>query len=148
MNFHNSFQRGLQTGLQNLENLVSPDRLRPLAGRIARQAALALLVKGVIGIMPTACAQEPAKQMAAISAPTISIDNFAFSQPSVTVPVGTKVTWVNHDDMLHTVADEGKAFKSDPLDSGERFSHVFDKPGVYKYFCSLHPHMTGTIVVQ
>jgi plastocyanin len=131
-----------------ITNFVSADRLRPLAGKVLRQAALALFVKGLIGVIPTACAQEPAKQMVAMAAPTISIDNFAFSQPSVTVPVGTKVTWINHDDMLHTVADEGKSFKSDPLDSGDSFSHVFDKPGTYKYFCSLHPHMTGTIVVQ
>jgi plastocyanin len=132
-----------------ITHLVSPARLRPLAGKVLRQAALALFVKGLIGAIPTACAQQqPVQQMAAINAPTISIDNFAFSQPSVTVPVGTKVTWVNHDDMLHTVADEGKSFKSDPLDSGDSFSHVFDKPGTYKYFCSLHPHMTGTIVVQ
>ena len=131
-----------------LASYVSPANLRPLAGKFLRKAAFALVVKGVIGMVPTACAQEPAQQVAAAAAPTISIDNFAFSKASITVPVGTKVTWVNHDDMLHTVADEGKTFKSDPLDSGESFSHVFDKPGTYKYFCSLHPHMTGTVVVQ
>ncbi|MDR5828706.1 cupredoxin family copper-binding protein [Caballeronia sp. LP006] len=131
-----------------LASYVSPSRLRPLAGRVARQAAFALVVKGLVGIIPSACAEQPAQQMVAMNTPTISIDNFAFSQPSVTVPVGTKVTWVNHDDMLHTVADEAKSFKSDPLDSGQSYSHVFDKPGTYKYFCSLHPHMTGTIVVQ
>jgi plastocyanin len=125
-----------------------PENLRPLAFKVMRQAALCLVVKGMISAIPSACAQEPAQQVAAISAPTISIDNFAFSKQSVTVPVGTKVTWVNHDDMLHTIADEGKSFKSDPLDNGESFSHVFDKPGTYKYFCSLHPHMQGTVVVQ
>ncbi|WP_232470916.1 cupredoxin domain-containing protein [Caballeronia hypogeia] len=128
---------------------MSPENLRPLAGKFLRRAAFALVVKGVISAaIPAACAQEPAQQVAAANAPTISIDNFAFSQATITVPVGAKVTWVNHDDMLHTVADEGKSFKSDPLDSGESFSHVFDKPGTYKYFCSLHPHMTGTVVVQ
>jgi plastocyanin len=129
-------------------HFVSPDNLKPLAFKVARQAALALVVKGLISAIPSACAAEPARQVAAMNTPTISIDNFAFSQASITVPVGTKVTWVNHDDMLHTVADEGKAFKSDPLDNGDSFSHTFDKPGTYKYFCSLHPHMTGTIVVQ
>jgi plastocyanin len=132
-----------------IASYVSPANLRPLAGKFLRKAAFALVVKGVISAaIPSACAQEPAQQVAAANTPTISIDNFAFSQPALTVPVGTKVTWVNHDDMLHTVADEGKSFKSNPLDSGESFSHVFDKPGTYKYFCSLHPHMTGTIVVQ
>jgi plastocyanin len=132
----------------NITHFVSPDNLKPLAFKLARQAALALVVKSLIGVIPSACAAEPAQQVAAMNTPTISIDNFAFSQASVTVPVGTKVTWVNHDDMLHTVADEGKSFKSDPLDNGDSFSHTFDKPGTYKYFCSLHPHMTGTIVVQ
>ena len=132
-----------------LASYVSPANLRPLAGKLLRQAALALVVKGVIGVaIPSACAAEPAQQVALANAPTVSIDNFAFNQATITVPVGTKVTWVNHDDMLHTVADEGKSFKSDPLDSGDSFSHVFDKPGTYKYFCSLHPHMTGTVVVQ
>lgn len=133
-----------------IANFVSPANLRPFAGRLLRKAALALVVKGLIGIIPSACAQEPAQQMAAMkmSTPTISIDNFAFNQETITVPAGTKVTWVNHDDMLHTVADESKSFKSDPLDNGDSFSHVFDKPGTYKYFCSLHPHMTGTVVVQ
>jgi plastocyanin len=127
---------------------LSPANLRPLAGKFLRKAVFALVVKGVVGLVPTACAQEPAQQVAAATAPTITIDNFSFSKASITVPAGTKVTWVNHDDMLHTVTDEGKTFKSDPLDSGESFSHVFDKPGTYKYFCSLHPHMTGTVVVQ
>lgn len=131
-----------------LASYVSPANLRPLAGKLLRKTAFALVVKGIVSAVPTACAQEPAQQVAATAAPTISIDNFAFSKATITVPVGTKVTWVNHDDMLHTVTDEGKAFKSDPLDSGDSFSHVFDKPGTYKYFCSLHPHMTGTVIVQ
>ncbi|SAK75157.1 blue (type1) copper domain-containing protein [Caballeronia glebae] len=132
-----------------IANYVSPANLRPLAAKFLRKAAFALVVKGVISAaIPSACAEQPAQQVAVANAPTISIDNFAFSQSAITVPAGTKVTWVNHDDMLHTVTDEAKTFKSDPLDSGESFSHVFDKAGTYKYFCSLHPHMTGTIVVQ
>ncbi|SAK48794.1 blue (type1) copper domain-containing protein [Caballeronia catudaia] len=132
-----------------IASYISPANLRPLAGKFLRKAAFALVVKGVISAaIPTACAQEPPQQVAAANAPTITIDNFAFNQAAITVPAGTKVTWVNRDDMLHTVTDEGKTFKSDPLDSGESYSHVFDKPGTYKYFCSLHPHMTGTVVVQ
>ncbi|AQH01022.1 hypothetical protein A9R05_19280 [Burkholderia sp. KK1] len=132
-----------------IASYLSADTLRPLAGKFLRKAAFALVVKGVISAaIPAACAQEPAQQIAAVNAPTVSIDNFAFNQATITVPAGTKVTWVNHDDMLHTIADEGKSFKSDPLDNGESYSHVFDKPGTYKYFCSLHPHMTGTVVVQ
>ncbi|WP_244816187.1 cupredoxin family copper-binding protein [Caballeronia sp. Lep1P3] len=117
-------------------------------GQCVRQLAVAFIVKGLVSTMSSACAQEPAQQVAAVAAPTISIDNFAFSQATLTVPAGTRVTWINRDDMLHTVVDEAKSFKSDPLDSGDSFSYVFDKPGTYKYFCSLHPHMTGTIVVR
>lgn len=119
-----------------------------LIRQCARQLAIALAIKGLVGAMPSACAEEPAQQVAAVSAPVVSIDNFAFNKDTLTVPAGTKVTWTNHDDMLHTIVDETKLFKSDPLDSGDSFSHVFDKPGTYKYFCSLHPHMTGTIIVQ
>jgi plastocyanin len=119
-----------------------------LIRQCARQFAIALAIKGLVGAMPSACAEEPAQQVAAVSAPVVSIDNFAFNKDTLTVPAGTKVTWTNHDDMLHTIVDETKSFKSDPLDSGDSFSHVFDKPGTYKYFCSLHPHMTGTIIVQ
>ncbi|VXC74681.1 Blue (Type 1) copper domain protein [Burkholderia sp. 8Y] len=118
------------------------------AGRCVRQLTVAIIVKGLFGMMPSACAKEPVQQLAAVASPTITIDNFAFSQPTLTVPVGTKITWINRDDMLHTVVDEAKSFKSDPLDSGDSFSHVFDQPGTYTYFCSLHPHMTGTIVVR
>lgn len=117
-------------------------------GQCVRQLAVAFIVKGLFGAMPSACAKEPVQQVAAAGAPTISIDNFAFSQATLTVASGTRVTWINHDDMLHTVVDEAKSFKSGPLDSGDSFSYVFDKPGTYKYFCSLHPHMTGTIVVR
>ena len=80
----------------------------------------------------------------------VSIDNFTFSPPELTVATGTRVTWTNNDDIPHLVADAGnpKEAKSPPLDTGDSFSRVFDKPGTYHYFCALHPHMQGTIVVQ
>ena len=77
----------------------------------------------------------------------VMIDNFTFNPPQLTVKAGTSVTWSNHDDIPHTVVSVEK-FKSKPLDSEDSFSFTFTTPGTYKYFCSLHPHMTGTIVVE
>ena len=78
----------------------------------------------------------------------ISIDNFSF-EPVVTVPVGTQVTWVNHDDIPHTVVSEDLiTFRSRPLDTDEKFSFTFEKAGTYKYFCSIHPKMTAQVVVR
>src|SRR5215471_15754070 len=65
-----------------------------------------------------------------------------------TVKIGTTVTWDAEDDTPHTVASSTKLFGSNALDTGDRFSFTFTTPGVYQYFCSLHPHMIGTIVVE
>ena len=80
----------------------------------------------------------------------VTIANFAFAPTPLTVAAGTKVTWTNTDDEPHTVmsADGGATFKSPALDTDDKFSFTFDKPGTYKYFCSIHPHMVGTIVVK
>lgn len=80
----------------------------------------------------------------------VKIDNFSFGPASVTVPVGTTVTWVNHDDIPHTVVstDDPKVFKSKVLDTDEKFSFTFAKAGTYAYFCSIHPKMTGKVIVQ
>lgn len=77
----------------------------------------------------------------------VTIDNFTFNPQQLTVKAGTTVTWANHDDIPHTVVDP-RVFRSKPLDSEQSFSFTFTTPGTYKYFCSLHPHMTGTIVVE
>ena len=79
----------------------------------------------------------------------IRIDNFSFGPASVTVPAGTEITWVNHDDIPHTVTSDDKTtFKSHPLDTDDKFAFKFDKLGTYTYFCSLHPKMTATVVVK
>jgi len=79
---------------------------------------------------------------------TIKIDNFTFDPPRLTVKAGTTVTWYNEDDIPHTVAAVGKHFRSKALDTDGNFSFTFTIPGSYEYFCSLHPHMTGVIVVE
>ena len=83
-------------------------------------------------------------------APEVKIDNFSFGPAALTVPVGTTVTWTNRDDIPHTVvsSDDPKVFKSKVLDSDEKFSFKFEKAGTYPYFCSIHPKMTGKVIVQ
>jgi len=78
----------------------------------------------------------------------VTIDNFSFMPASLTVPAGTTVTWVNRDDVPHTIASTEKKFKSQVLDTDEQFSYKFTDPGTYEYYCSIHPKMTGKIVVQ
>jgi amicyanin len=78
----------------------------------------------------------------------IAIDNFTFNPQTVTVKAGTTVTWTNKDDIPHAIAAVGKQFKSKVMDTDNSYSFTFTTPGSYAYFCSLHPHMTGTIVVE
>jgi plastocyanin len=78
----------------------------------------------------------------------VKIDNFSFGPQTVTVPVGATVTWVNHDDIPHTVVSTDGVFKSKVRDTDEKFSYTFTKAGIYSYFCSVHPKMTGQVVVQ
>jgi plastocyanin len=78
----------------------------------------------------------------------VKIGNFTFAPQRITVKAGTTVIWINEDDIPHTVASSSKLFKSKALDSEDKFSFTFTTPGTYEYFCSLHPHMTGAIVVE
>ena len=77
----------------------------------------------------------------------VHIDNFTFQPPELTVKTGTTITWTNRDDIPHTVVSAGK-FRSKTLDTDDKFSFTFTDAGDYKYFCSLHPHMTGLIKVE
>ena len=78
----------------------------------------------------------------------VKIDNFSFGPQTLTVPVGTTVVWTNRDDIPHTVVSTDGVFKSKVQDTDETFSDTFTKPGTYSYFCSVHPKMTGKVVVQ
>lgn len=82
------------------------------------------------------------------SATDVKIDNFSFSPANLEIKAGTTVTWTNADDIPHTVVSNDKIFKSKVLDTDQKFSFTFDKPGTYPYFCSLHPKMTAKVVVQ
>jgi plastocyanin len=91
----------------------------------------------------TASAQEKPASTA-----EVKIDNFSFGSAAITVSVGTTVTWINRDDIPHTVVSTEKVFKSKVLDTDEKFSYTFTKAGEYPYFCSIHPKMTGKVIVQ
>jgi plastocyanin len=93
-----------------------------------------------------------AATIAARSAPAtdaeVDIDQFTFTPQRLTVKAGATVTWSNEDDVPHTIVSSSKVFKSKALDTGGEFSFTFTTPGTYDYFCSLHPHMTGAVVVE
>ena len=78
----------------------------------------------------------------------IKIDNFSFTPPTITVKMGTEITWTNKDDIPHNVVAEDKSFKSKVLDTDEKFTMTASKPGTYVYYCSIHPKMTGKLVVE
>jgi amicyanin len=79
---------------------------------------------------------------------SVAIDNFTFNPQRLTVKAGTTVTWTNKDDIPHAIAAVKKEFRSKALDTDDAYSFTFTTPGTYEYFCSLHPHMTGTVVVE
>jgi len=78
----------------------------------------------------------------------VSARDFMFTPASITVKAGTTVTWVNLDDEPHTVFSDAGLFRSSALDTQERFSFKFDKAGTYRYLCTIHPRMLGTVVVE
>lgn len=107
----------------------------------AASAMIALAM--LIGLSSGVTAQPPPPPT-----PEVKIDNFSFSPATLTVAVGTTITWINRDDIPHKVVSTDDVFKSKVLDTDEKFSYTFSKAGTYPYFCSLHPKMTGKIVVQ
>jgi len=110
---------------------------------LTKAAFLLLLVALVALGSKTAQAGSPSS-----AAREVKIDNFSFTPNTLTVAAGTTVTWTNSDDIPHTVVSVDKTFKSKVLDTDDKFSYTFTKPGTYSYFCSVHPKMTGKIVVQ
>jgi amicyanin len=92
-------------------------------------------------------AGEAATQAAAAPA-AVQIDNFHFTPPSLVVAPGATVTWTNADDSPHTVREKDGKFKSAALDTDDTFSQTFAAPGEYEYFCTIHPYMTGKVIVK
>lgn len=100
----------------------------------------------VLAALLLAAAAPPAA--AAASDVTVRIDNFTFSPADLTITPGTTVTWINNDDIPHTVVETEKVFRSKALDTDDSYSFTFTTSGEFSYFCSLHPHMTGKITVK
>ena len=106
--------------------------------------ALLVAVVAILMLQPTRARSEEVK-----SSPTqISVDNFTFAPNTVTVPINSTVTWVNKDDIPHVIASNDGLFKSKALDTDDKYSYTFNKAGTYAYYCSVHPKMVGTILVQ
>jgi plastocyanin len=118
----------------------------------ALRAALCLSLMGLAAISSGRASPPPSASSAdatgAATPVVVSIRDFAFTPQTLTVHPGTTVTWKNLDDEPHTVRGADAQIRSDALDQDESYSVKFDKPGTYKYGCSIHPKMSGTIVVQ
>jgi plastocyanin len=99
----------------------------------------------IVGLLAVGSGMVSAAQAAKIQ---VTIDNFSFTPQQITVKAGDTVTWANHDDIPHTVTSTTKAFNSKALDTDDNFAFTFTTPGSFSYFCALHPHMTGSIVVE
>ena len=125
-----------------MRNLMN--QLRLAAARLSpgRAVVAAMLLGPLVGALLAYGA------VAAQEANEIKIDNFVFNPPELTIAVGTTVKFVNHDDIPHSVVDKNKAFRSKALDTDDSFTFTFANAGTYDYFCGLHPHMTGKIIVQ
>jgi plastocyanin len=121
------------------------NQLRRAATRLAHNRGLvvALLLGPVVGAMLAfgAVAAQDATDV-------IMIDNFTFTPKELTVAVGTTVKWVNHDDIPHTVVEKKTTFRSKALDTDDSYSFTFTSAGTFDYFCGLHPHMVGQVIVK
>ena len=109
------------------------DFARSRAVRGALAAGLIVVIGGI------ATAAEDARVM---------IDNFKFSPIPLTVKAGSTITWLNRDDIPHSIVVPALGVQSHPMDTDGSFAYRFDKPGTYNYICGLHPFMHGTVVVQ
>jgi plastocyanin len=121
------------------------NHLRLAAARFApsRAVVVAMLLGPILGAMLAfgAVAAQDATNV-------ITIDNFTFSPKELTVAVGTTIKWVNHDDIPHTVVEKKTTFRSKALDTDDSYSFTFTSAGEFDYFCGLHPHMVGKVIVK
>ena len=119
-------------------------QLRVAAARFAlnRGLVVAMLLGPAVGTLLAYGA------VAAQEENVVTIDNFTFTAPELTVAVGTTVKWVNHDDIPHTVVNTDKVFRSKALDTDDSYSYTFASAGTFDYFCGLHPHMVGKVIVK
>jgi len=103
--------------------------------------AMSLTITSAAATHKTVSTSDPASYV-------VDIRDFAFSPRTLVISVGSKVTWKNEDEEPHKLAETNHAFMSPPLDTGEGFAYEFRTVGKYEYFCTIHPHMTGEIIVE
>src|SRR6202051_1994976 len=125
-----------------MQTLMNQLRLTTARFTFSRAVIVAMLSGPAIGALLAFGA------IAAQEENVVTIDNFTFTAPELTVAVGTTVKWVNHDDIPHNVVDKNKAFRSKALDTDDSYSFTFASAGTFDYFCGLHPHMVGKIIVK
>ena len=118
--------------------MTTPLARRSLMLSLTALASLALVAPSL---------SEDATPAAPQATNSVKIDNFTFNPPVITVPVGTTVTWANGDDIPHTVVSISAKMRSKPLDTNDSFSFTFKDAGEFAYFCSIHPHMMGKVIV-
>jgi plastocyanin len=136
---------------------VPAEKLRGLLGLtgvyyVENKHSLAVIDSPLLGLSEGAADNKQESKQREKTQPAganeVNIDNFSFSPKELTVSPGTKVTWANHDDIPHTVVATEKQFASSVLDTDQSFSFMFKTPGVYDYYCSIHTHMVGKIIVK
>ena len=130
-----------------MQTLISKFRFAAAKPVLNRSLVVALVLGPVIGAMlafGAVAAQDATKK----DANEITIDNFTFTPKELTIAVGTTVKWVNHDDIPHTVVEKKTTFRSKALDTDDSYSFTFTSAGTFDYFCGLHPHMVGQVIVK
>jgi plastocyanin len=136
----------------NMANSNMPISNKAISNKAISNTMRSALVAAALGAATAvmlAAVVLPGWAQNAAPAGAVSIDNFTFTPQTLTVKAGTTITWTNRDDIPHGIASDKNAFpRSKALDTDDNFSFKFDTPGTYKYFCYVHPHMTGTIVVD
>jgi plastocyanin len=130
-----------------MQTLISKFSFAAAKPVLNRSLVVALVLGPVIGAMlafGAVAAQDATKK----DANEITIDNFTFTPKELTIAVGTTVKWVNHDDIPHTVVEKKTTFRSKALDTDDSYSFTFTSAGTFDYFCGLHPHMVGQVIVK
>jgi plastocyanin len=124
----------------DMQILITQFRSAAARFAISRAVTVAMLLGPIFGATLAVAAQDATNM--------VTIDNFTFTPSELTVAVGTTVKWVNHDDIPHTVVNKDKVFRSKALDTDDSYSFTFTNAGTFDYFCGLHPHMVGKVIVK
>ena len=128
--------------------MLKKARKEPMMRKRVYMAGVAVVLVAATVLLARSTGVSANAQQQAAATTDVKIDNFSFGPGTLTVAAGTTVTWTNRDDIPHNVVSTDGVFKSKVVDMDEKFSYTFAKPGTFPYFCSIHPKMTGKVVVQ